>query len=183
MAVLLIQSSTISTQGTLGLLNQQLFGDLNWSIISLSANTHLSHRFPLGQDSQPKMRSNLLLTLLSANLATSSSPFYTEPQYPFIETEDIPNPSTGPGPGSGANHAASSFKCDLPPPVTPSDGLPSARDLFASKGAVQKQVERHAALVRVPSICYDDLGDFDKDERWNVFYELHDVLKKTYPVL
>ncbi|KXH67149.1 peptidase family M20/M25/M40 [Colletotrichum salicis] len=79
------------------------------------------------------MRSHLLLTLLSANLATSSSPFFNEPQYPFIETED-------------------------------------------------KQVERHAALVRVPSICYDDLGDFDKDERWNVFYELHDVLKKTYPV-
>ncbi|KAF4777684.1 peptidase family M20/M25/M40 [Colletotrichum scovillei] len=128
------------------------------------------------------MRSQLLLTLLSANLAASSSPFYTEPQYPFIETEDIPNPSTGTGPGSGANHAASSFKCDLPPPVTPSDGLPSARDLFTSKAAVQKQVERHAALVRVPSICYDDLGDFDKDERWNVFYELHDVLKKTYPV-
>lgn len=116
------------------------------------------------------MRSELLLTLLSANLATSSSPFYTEPQYPIIETED-------------ASASPSSFQCDLPPPVTPTDGLPSARDLFTSKAAVQKQVERHAALVRVPSICYDDLGDFDKDERWNVFYELHDVLKKTYPVL
>ncbi|KAK1725014.1 peptidase family M20/M25/M40 [Colletotrichum acutatum] len=117
------------------------------------------------------MRSQLLLTLLSAKLATSSSPFYTEPQYPIIETKDASTLSS-----------PSSFKCDLPPPVTPSDGLPSARDLFTSKAAVQKQVERHAALVRVPSICYDDLGDFDKDERWNVFYELHDVLKKTYPV-
>ncbi|KAK1623651.1 peptidase family M20/M25/M40 [Colletotrichum phormii] len=128
------------------------------------------------------MRTQLLLTLLSANLATSSSPFYTEPQYPFIETEDVPDPIAGTGTGSGPNNAASSFKCDLPPPVAPSDGLPSARDLFTSKAAVQKQVERHTALVRVPSICYDDLGDFDKDERWNVFYELHDVLKKTYPV-
>lgn len=79
--------------------------------------------------------------------------------------------------------SSSSFACDLPPPVAPSDTLPSASDLFSSPAALQKQVERHAALVRVPSICYDDLGDFDADPRWKVFYELHDVIKKTYPVL
>ncbi|GKT40449.1 putative carboxypeptidase VC_A0337 [Colletotrichum spaethianum] len=110
------------------------------------------------------MRSQSLLTLLSTTALTSAtSPFYTEQQHPFVG-------------------AASDFKCDLPPAVTPSDGLPSAKDLFTSPEAVRKQVERHAALVRVPSICYDDLGDFDTDKRWDVFYELHDVLKKTYPV-
>ncbi|KAL0938532.1 vacuolar carboxypeptidase [Colletotrichum truncatum] len=79
--------------------------------------------------------------------------------------------------------SSSSFTCDLPPPVSPNDGLPSAKDLFSSEAALLKQVERHAALVRVPSICYDDLGDFDKDPRWKVFYELHDVIRKTYPAL
>ncbi|TKW50858.1 putative carboxypeptidase C24C9.08 [Colletotrichum tanaceti] len=124
------------------------------------------------------MRSqHLLLALFSAAsspLASATSPFYTDTQQqqqqhrqqrPIIDTA-----------------AASDFKCDLPPPVTPSDGLPSAADLFSSPDAVRKQVERHTALVRVPSICYDDLGDFDKDDRWRVFYDLHDVLKKTYPV-
>ncbi|OHE96277.1 peptidase family M20/M25/M40 [Colletotrichum orchidophilum] len=130
------------------------------------------------------MRSqSLLLTFLSASLATSSSsPFYTEHQYPFIDDDATDDTTAAATAGTGPV-VSSAFQCDLPPPVAPSDGLPSARDLFTSEAAIRKQVERHAALVRVPSICYDDLGDFDKDERWNVFYELHDVLKKTYPVL
>ncbi|KAF9873871.1 peptidase family M20/M25/M40 [Colletotrichum karsti] len=79
--------------------------------------------------------------------------------------------------------SSSSFNCDLPPAISPSDGLPSAKELFSSEAAILKQVSRHAALVRVPSICYDDLGDFDTDPRWKVFYELHDVMRKTYPAV
>ncbi|KAK1982638.1 peptidase family M20/M25/M40 [Colletotrichum cereale] len=119
------------------------------------------------------MRSQPLLALLSsAAFASANSPYYQEEQNPFAAAA---------GAGAGAD-TTSDFKCDLPPAVSPSDGLPSAKDLFSSPEAVRKQVERHAALVRVPSICYDDLGDFDTDSRWDVFYELHHVLKKTYPV-
>lgn len=76
------------------------------------------------------------------------------------------------------------FKCDLPPVLSPgNDGLRSANELFDSKDAFNKQVKRHQAIVRVPSICYDDLGDVDKDERWAPFYDLHDVLAKTYPAM
>ncbi|KAH7206029.1 hypothetical protein DER44DRAFT_809903 [Fusarium oxysporum] len=76
------------------------------------------------------------------------------------------------------------FKCDLPPVLSPgNDGLPSASELFDSKDAFNKQVKRHQAIVRVPSICYDDLGDVGKDERWAPFYDLHDVLAKTYPAI
>ncbi|KAH7248680.1 uncharacterized protein BKA55DRAFT_594573 [Fusarium redolens] len=76
------------------------------------------------------------------------------------------------------------FTCDLPPVLSPgNDGLPSANDLFDSKDAFNKQVKRHQAIVRVPSICYDDLGDVDKDERWAPFYDLHDILAKTYPAI
>ena len=76
------------------------------------------------------------------------------------------------------------FQCDLPPVLNPTrDGLPSADSLFSSHDALLRQVKRHQAVVRVPSICYDDLGDFDKDERWAPFYDLHGVLAKTYPAM
>lgn len=78
----------------------------------------------------------------------------------------------------------SNFQCDLSPVLDPSkDGLPSAKELFSSKAALNKQVKRHQAVVRVPSVCYDDLGSFEEDERWQPFYELHDVLAETYPVV
>lgn len=87
--------------------------------------------------------------------------------------------------GSGSvSAAASEFKCDLPPVLDPSkDGLPSATDLFDSKKAIDKQVKRHQAIVRVPSICFDDLGSVDTDERWKSFDELHAVVKRTYPIV
>lgn len=79
---------------------------------------------------------------------------------------------------------SSTFQCELPPVLDPAgDGLPSASDLFSSKDALNKQVERHQAIVRVPSICFDDLGDFDSDKRWKPFNKLHDVLAKTYPLV
>ncbi|TEA19668.1 putative carboxypeptidase [Colletotrichum sidae] len=109
------------------------------------------------------MRSNIL-SLLSATAALAD-------QHPLVSSS------------SSSSSGTSSFTCDLPPAVSPSDGLPSSKDLFTSQDALLKQVERHAALVRVPSICYDDLGDFDTDPRWKVFYELHDVIRKTYPAV
>ncbi|KAF4455516.1 hypothetical protein F53441_2178 [Fusarium austroafricanum] len=76
------------------------------------------------------------------------------------------------------------FKCDLSPVLVPGkDGLPSANSLFSSKEALNQQVKRHQAIVRVPTICYDDLGEVDEDERWAPFYDLHDVLAKTYPAV
>lgn len=84
--------------------------------------------------------------------------------------------------GFGEGVLTSKPSCDLPPVLDPSgDGLPSADDLFSSDEALAKQVERHQAIVRVPSICFDDLGDFDKDDRWAPFYDLHDTLAETYP--
>ncbi|KAM4054401.1 peptidase [Hirsutella rhossiliensis] len=83
---------------------------------------------------------------------------------------------------SGA--AASSFKCDLPDALDPAgDGLPSAHELFSSQDALLRQVERHRAIVRVPTICYDDMGPVDQDERWEPFYELQDTLEELYPVV
>ena len=86
-----------------------------------------------------------------------------------------------------APHAAKNpaeSRCALPPALDPSgDGLPSASQLFSSDEALAKQVQRHQAIVRVPSISYDDLDDVGKDKRWEVFGELHRVLEETYPLV
>ncbi|KAL4916842.1 hypothetical protein BDW62DRAFT_185396 [Aspergillus aurantiobrunneus] len=78
----------------------------------------------------------------------------------------------------------SDFTCDLPPALDPAgDGLPSAASLFSSDEALERQVKRHQAIVQVPSVSYDDLGEIGVDERWNPFYQLFPVLHKTYPTL
>ena len=83
-------------------------------------------------------------------------------------------------PGAGI----SPFSCDLPPvAIPPNDGFPPARKAFGTKEALLQQVKRHTALVNVPSICYDDLGDFDQDPRWASFYEFHQVLEEQFPVV
>lgn len=76
------------------------------------------------------------------------------------------------------------FECDLSGALDPSgDGLASAHELFSSNAALKKQVDRHSALVKVPAICYDDLGPFDEDPRWKPFYDFHDVLAETFPLM
>lgn len=73
-------------------------------------------------------------------------------------------------------------ECRLPPVLDPSkDGLPSSSKLWGGKAALKKQVERHQAIVRVPSVCYDDLGKIGEDKRWKPFDDLHKVLEETYP--
>jgi Gly-Xaa carboxypeptidase len=74
------------------------------------------------------------------------------------------------------------FKCELPPLLDPpSDGLPAAQDLFSGEKALKLQVERHSAIVRVPSISYDDNGEPLEDPRWEVFYTLHKTFELLYP--
>jgi hypothetical protein len=74
------------------------------------------------------------------------------------------------------------FKCDLPPLIEPSgDGLPAARDVFSGEESLKLQVERHSAIVKIPSISYDDNGDPLEDPRWDIFYTLHDTLESLYP--
>ncbi|KAI0206216.1 peptidase family M20/M25/M40 [Astrocystis sublimbata] len=74
------------------------------------------------------------------------------------------------------------FKCELPPVVDPSsDGLPAARDVFSGKEALKLQVERHSAIVSIPTVSYDDNGEPLEDPRWEVFFTLHEKLESLYP--
>ncbi|KAL4933110.1 M20 family metallopeptidase [Aspergillus undulatus] len=92
-------------------------------------------------------------------------------------------PFFGQTPISVAN-LSSDFTCDLSPTLDPAgDGLPSASKLFSSHEALERQVKRHQAIVRVPSVSYDDLGEIGEDDRWTPFYQLYPVFKETYPAL
>jgi Gly-Xaa carboxypeptidase len=77
----------------------------------------------------------------------------------------------------------SEFKCDLASPLDPSgDGLHSSNELFSNKRAIDNLIRRHQSLVRVPSVCYDDLGEFD-DYRWEPFYAIPRILEEKYPLM
>ncbi|KAF5597918.1 CPS1-Gly-X carboxypeptidase YSCS precursor [Fusarium pseudocircinatum] len=83
-----------------------------------------------------------------------------------------------------AGTAEANPKCHLPAPLNPSDdGLESSHDLFSSKKALQLMVKKHQSLVRIPSICYDDMGDLDTDDRWKPFNDIPKMLKKAYPTV
>ncbi|KAG7407796.1 putative carboxypeptidase [Fusarium oxysporum f. sp. rapae] len=83
-----------------------------------------------------------------------------------------------------AGTADANPKCHLPAPLNPShDGLESSHDLFSSKKALQLMVKKHQSLVRIPSICYDDMGDLDTDDRWKPFNDIPKMLKKAYPTV
>jgi Gly-Xaa carboxypeptidase len=80
--------------------------------------------------------------------------------------------------------SSSQFLCDLPPAIDPaSDGLFSADDLFSTAEALFKQIERHQAIVRVPTVSYDDNGEPGEDERWAPFWDLHQVLESLFPIM
>ena len=80
--------------------------------------------------------------------------------------------------------SSSKFRCDLSPPLDPEgDGLPSAESVFGSQSALDLQVERHRAIVQVPTVSYDDNGEPGEDKRWLIFHDLHKVLRELYPRL
>ncbi|KAL7928304.1 carboxypeptidase S [Trichoderma chlorosporum] len=88
---------------------------------------------------------------------------------------------------SGHNTASfpnSRFKCDLTRPLDPSkDGLHSSHDLFSTSEAFYTLIDRHQPLVQIDSICYDDLGNFDEDDRWEPFDKIPKVLEENYPLI
>ncbi|KAI0813574.1 hypothetical protein GGR55DRAFT_676506 [Xylaria sp. FL0064] len=108
-------------------------------------------------------------------LATSSTPTLAhDNQYPLGVLDNAVDEET-------SGHR---FKCNLPRPIDPrEDGLVSSLDLFSGIDALETMIQRHQPLVRIPSVCYDDLGDFDEDERWKPFEDIPVVLKETYPLV
>ncbi|KAI0467746.1 hypothetical protein F4859DRAFT_232258 [Xylaria cf. heliscus] len=118
---------------------------------------------------------NLLYSIVVIGTVSAFEPTH-DSQY-RLGSDDTPGVET-------QSHGISRFKCDLPRGIDPSgDGLVSSQELFSGIDALETMVKRHQPLVRIPSVCYDDLRDFDDDERWEPFYEIPVTMKKTYPLV
>lgn len=112
-----------------------------------------------------------------ALFATGVSAFFTSPALGDIQQQPLLL-------NSASVNGVADFNCDLPPVLEPkNDGLASSSEVYSSKAAFDKQLKRHQAIVRVPSVSYDDFGSFEKDPRWKTFDQLHRVLEDTYPTL
>lgn len=74
--------------------------------------------------------------------------------------------------------------CPLPAIHAPlNDGLHSSA-LFSERDLVQLQVQRLAAAVNISTVSYVDNGDdLDEDLRWTAFEELHNVLRRLFPLV
>lgn len=121
-----------------------------------------------------KPRIARLLALVSPSLAAAVAAGNGQHILGIDTASNLFHPSSGRG----------TFKCDLPPAVAPdSDGLASADELFSGQKALNLQVQRHSAIVRVPSISYDDLGEVDEDPRWLVFLDFHRLLEELFPAV
>jgi Gly-Xaa carboxypeptidase len=119
------------------------------------------------------LSSKFVAGAVTVSLAVPSLAFKHETQYP-LQADEIPG-------GEELGHGRSKFRCDLVDPIDPSDdGLLSSDDMFSGAKALEVMVKRHQSLVRIPSVCYDDLGDFDEDDRWKPFYDVPRVLEESY---
>jgi Gly-Xaa carboxypeptidase len=55
--------------------------------------------------------------------------------------------------------------------------------LFKSDEFKKLAVERLSGAVQVPTENFDDMGEIGEDERWEVFYDLENYFKDTFPLV
>lgn len=73
--------------------------------------------------------------------------------------------------------------CPIPEPLSVIDPVKNLRPCsdFEKHEAIDIQVQRLSAAVRVATESWDDNGDVDIDPRWRVFDEFHRVLRVHFP--
>ncbi|KAJ5088842.1 hypothetical protein N7456_012458 [Penicillium angulare] len=57
------------------------------------------------------------------------------------------------------------------------------RDTVNTREYHQEIINKLSGIIQIPSESYDDLGRIGEDERWNVFFQIEDYLKTTYPTV
>ncbi|KZV72465.1 carboxypeptidase S [Peniophora sp. CONT] len=91
-----------------------------------------------------------------------------------------------------ANHLGLSVKqvnaelCPQVPALAPSKHsalVDELDDVYADGEYRLWAYENLGAAVRVPTITYDDIGPPGEDDRWETRLQLHDVLKKRFPLI
>jgi Gly-Xaa carboxypeptidase len=59
----------------------------------------------------------------------------------------------------------------------------STRMLFESKQFRDLIAQRLSGAVKIPTITYDEMGRVGEDSRWDIFYDLSNYLRETFPCL
>lgn len=84
-------------------------------------------------------------------------------------------------------HHEDRFKagCVQPDPIFPgkNEKLDKLQDVIASEAFRNASIARLSGAVKVKSESFDDLGPIGQDPRWDVFYDFHAYLEKTFPLI
>lgn len=57
------------------------------------------------------------------------------------------------------------------------------RDKVESVAYQQEIINKLSGIIQIPSESYDDLGPIGKDERWDIFFQVEDYIKASYPTV
>ena len=57
------------------------------------------------------------------------------------------------------------------------------RDKVESPKYQKEIINKLSKIIQIPSESYDELGIIGEDDRWNVFYEMENYIKATYPTV
>lgn len=81
------------------------------------------------------------------------------------------------------DHSIIDSWCPLPTPSqSPSDGL-KASHRFADEDFRKRQIVRLTAAVNVPTETFQNSGEVGSDPRFKTFQQLHDLLRKQFPLV
>lgn len=57
------------------------------------------------------------------------------------------------------------------------------RDKVESVAYQREIIKKLSGIIQIPSESYDDLGPIGKDERWDIFFQVEDYIKASYPTV
>ncbi|KAH8648179.1 hypothetical protein BGZ60DRAFT_223907 [Tricladium varicosporioides] len=71
----------------------------------------------------------------------------------------------------------------ISPKLHPEITEQNVEKLFKSEEFHKLSVERLAGAVKIPSEDFDDMGEVGEDKRWDVFFDIEDYFRQTFPLL
>ena len=100
----------------------------------------------------------------------------------FVDLDTLPTISEL----TGSRRKDAKIHCPQVAPLYPkqkSEELSKMEEYLTSEAFKNASVARLSGAVRIPSMSFDDLGPIGEDERWDVFYDVAEYLKNSYPLV
>ncbi|KAJ5176971.1 uncharacterized protein N7482_002848 [Penicillium canariense] len=116
----------------------------------------------------------LMYGALLIGLATAFITLFNNP----IQSSSLPKLDVyGPG--------AESELCQQVPKLSPKNKKVEqfVRERVDSTEYHQEIINKLSGIIQIPSESYDDLGPIGEDDRWNIFFQVEDYIKASYPTV